>query len=380
MSSSNGMTGLREGMDRRMHIAMYIGSLQRGGAERVMVNLATYLLQRGWRVTFVTTFTEEGGYPLPEGAERILSGLTPEEEGANRLQNIRKRIRKLTGIWESLQPDLILSFMHKNNVMALQTTRHMEIPVVVSVRADPAMEFEDPRIRFLMRLTFPQAAGIVLQTAAAADYFPAGIRKKCTVLPNMLQEAFVDMPVAEKRSHRVVMVGRLDENKNQAAVVKAFAQTAEEFPDWTLTLYGDGPDRERLLRLIRELRQETRVFVPGPVEEVAQAIADARIFVLYSSQEGMPNALLEAMSLGLACISTDCPVGVPREIIRDAENGFLVPLNDADSLLRTLRTLMRDEAVSERVGRQAVQVRETYAPERVCAMWERYLEEAIDAV
>ena len=388
MSSSNGMpswkgvcmTEAGQETSRQRHIALYIGSLEKGGAQRVLVNLASYLLQKKWRVTFVTTFRMEDEFPLPEGADRVISGLTETETGALRTANILRRRKKLRGIWQQLRPDLILSFIGKNNIMAVQTAEGLGIPVLVSVRSDPAREYGDRMLRAAMHMTFPKAAGVIVQTEGAKAFFTEPIRRKCRVLPNMLQDAFVTTPVVQERQNRVVVVGRLDDNKNQRMAVKAFAQTAAEFPDWTMTLYGEGPDKKRIARLIRELQQEQRIFLAGNVEDVAGAIADARIFVLPSRKEGMPNALLEAMAMGLAPVATDCPAYAVREIIEDGVNGLLVPVDDAEAMMKAMRELMRDREKTSRMGEAALRVREQYAPERVCAQWEAFFEEVTDAV
>lgn len=368
------------GQDTKLHIALYCGSLQRGGAERVLVNLAEYLLKQNWKVTFVTTFLEEDEFPLPDGADRVISGLTQEETGPLRTANIIRRRKKLRGIWQEIQPNLILSFIGKNNVMAIQTAQGLGVPVLVSVRSNPAREYADRVLHLAMRATFPNADGVILQTMDTAAYFPENIRRKCRVLPNMLQEKFVTAQIVSERKNRVVTVGRLDSNKDQILAVKAFAQTAAEFPDYTMTLYGDGEDRERIARWIKELHQEERIFLAGNTDDVIGAISDARIFVLPSRQEGMPNALIEAMALGITPIATDCPVGAVREIIWDGANGLLVPVDDVGTMMKALRELMRNPDVCARMGEEAVKVRDTYAPEKVCAQWEAYFREVIDAV
>lgn len=361
-----------------LHIAMYIGSLEKGGAQRVLINLAEYLLRKGWRVTFVTTFLETDEFPLPEGAVRVISGLTEEETGPLRTANIIRRRKKLRGIWQDIQPDLILSFIGKNNIMAIQTAQGLDIPVLVSVRSAPEREYADRILHLAMRATFPNADGVIVQTSSAAEFFPENIRRKCRVLPNMLQKAFITAEIAGDRAKKVVTVGRLDSNKDQIVAVKAFAQTAAEFPDWTMSLIGDGPDRERIARWIRELHQEERIFLAGTTDDVAGAIADARIFILPSRQEGMPNALLEAMALGVTPVATDN--GATREIIWHGENGLLVPVDDVGTMMKALRELMRHPEETARMGEAATAVRETYAPARVCAMWEDYFREILNAV
>ena len=145
-------------------IAFYIGSLSMGGAERVIVNLAAYFHSCGYKVTIVTKEQDSDEYPVPEGVARILADITGDEISSNRLVNLYRRIAKLRTIWKQLQPDYIVSFIKKNNFMAITSAAGLPIPVIVSVRSNPAREYPDKLTRLLVRVLFARAAGVVLQT------------------------------------------------------------------------------------------------------------------------------------------------------------------------------------------------------------------------
>ncbi len=417
------------------HIAMYIGSLQKGGAERVMVNLAEYFFSLGWRVTFVTTYLGENEYEVRNAAWKVLGAIKPQEEGkkapagaqtvyyvdnkgsalvdpegersggigrrfsallpsgetGSRAGAFIGRVRKLRGIFKELDPDLILSFSGKNNLMAILSSLGLGIPVVVSCRSDPAREYAGRAMKSAMSLLFPLAAGTVLQTKDAASFFPGSVRKKAVILPNSLNRGFIDREIVRDRQKTIISVGRLDENKNQALIIRAFAslvsedQKSAEDKDgeagitegWSVILYGDGPSRERLKELSCELGIADRVVFPGAVSDVADRTADAGIFVLSSIQEGMPNALLEAMALGTACISTDCPCGGPRDLIQDKENGLLVPPGDTAAMAAALASLMRDPELAGKMGDNAARVRKSHHPDEVNQRWKAYLEKVM---
>ena len=350
------------------HVAFYIGSLKKGGAERVFVNLASWFLARGYEVTMVTQYQKENEYELPEGVTRVLSDLTPEEEGG-RLGNLFRRYRKLRRIFKETGADLVLSTIGKNNFMAILTNAFLPTKVVVSVVAEPTEEYPNALMRFLAKTLFYFADGIVMQTTDAVRFFQKSLQKKCVILKNSLNPDFV-----RARPQDIVAVGRMDDNKNQRMAIRAFEKIAGQFPEARLILYGDGPLRETLQTEVSKSPLAGRVLFPGRVTDVPERIGKAYAFVLTSFTEGMPNTLIEAMSLGLACISTDCPCGGPRDLIRDGENGFLVPVNDAEALARRLAGLLSDPEKTGRIGKEAAKLGQAYAPEKVNAEWERYFE------
>lgn len=360
---------MNDGKNR--HVAFYIGSLKKGGAERVFVNLARYFVSRGYRVTLVTQYEKENEYPLPEGAGRVISDLTREEEG-NRIQNLFRRYAKLRRIFKELRADLVLSTIGKNNFMAILANLLTPTRVVVSVVAEPTEEYPGAGMRFLARTLFYLADGIVMQTRDAVRFFQPSLQKRCTILKNSVNPAFLRPRYEGRRPQDLVAVGRMDENKTQAMAIRAFARVAGEFPESRLILYGDGPLRGRLGQLARELGLEDRVLLPGAVDDVAGRIERAWAFLLTSFTEGMPNTLLEAMSLGLACISTDCPCGGPKDLIEDGVNGYLVKPDDDEGLAARLRELLSDPEKADRMGREAAHLQESYSPQRVNREWEAY--------
>ena len=395
----------------KKHIAMYIGSLQKGGAERVMCNLADYFFEEGYKVTLVTTYLaaqehdvkhaawkrvpagadgaelvmdmdENPAWVDPSGGEkggieRVFSALLKSEQ-KDRLTNLRLRHRKLREVWKKIDPDLILSFSGKNNIMALSTATMDGYKVVVSCRADPDIEYGSKSMRAGMLATFGRAAGIVVQSNGAKERFPVFLQKKCTILPNSINPSFMRKRYIGEREKEIVMVARFHSNKNHAMVMEAFkAATDKEHRDYSLVFYGDGPERAKLQRLAVTLGIEDRVVFAGNVTHVAEHIEKAMIFILASDHEGMPNSLIEAMSLGLACISTDCPCGGPRDLIKNEENGILVPVRDTDAIAAAIRRLIEDGTLREKLGKNATMLQDKLSPSVVNAKWKEYFERVI---
>ncbi|MBQ8596590.1 MAG: glycosyltransferase [Lachnospiraceae bacterium] len=360
-------------MSKQPKIAMLIGALSKGGSERVLVNLSEYLIGQGWQVTMVTQYQKEEEYPLNPKVKRLIADIAEEEVSSNRILNFKRRFCKFRNIWKQEKPDVILSFIGKNNMMALLTSRFLRIPVVVSVRGEPTMEYYSKWMRILAKQLFKLADGVILQTKRCMEFFPESVKKKAVILKNPMNPSFFREPYTGLREKEIVAVGRIDENKNHEMLIRAFAQIAEEFPQYHVTIYGEGELKQHLIHLAAELGLSDRIKFPGAVQDVASAIRKAGIFVLTSDTEGVPNTLIEAMLLGLNVISTDCPCGGPADLIEAGVNGLLSPVRDEARLAANLKHAIADLESGGSMGQNALKLREAYAPEKVYKDWESYL-------
>ncbi len=356
----------------KKHIAMFISSLNKGGSERVLVNLAGYFYQRGYAVTIVTQYRMENEYETDGGIRRLYSEIPEEEIGRSRVINFMKRFRRLRRIWKKTKPDLILSFIGKNNMMAILTSRFLHIPVVVSVRGEPKEEYYSKTLRRAAAVLFPMADGVVLQSRRNIDFFSQTVRKKAVILPNSIHPAFMREVYAGEREKKIVAVGRIDANKNHILIIRAFAALAEQYPDYELFIYGEGELRFRLTEQVKEMGLQDRVHLPGSISDVADAIYKASVFVLSSNSEGMPNTLIEAMALGIPSIATDCSGGGPAELIEDGVNGLLTEVDNWEQMEENLQKIINDEKFAKKLSKNASKIKEKLNPDLINAKWEDY--------
>lgn len=357
-------------------IAFYINGLGNGGAERVTVNLAGHFVRKGYEVVLVTSKVRADEYKQPEGTKRIISE-TIEPGSVNPVSYFYRRFRNIRRIWKTERPDILICFIGKCNVIGLITSWGLKIPVYVAVRNEPKMEYPAGLMRILSKTLFAKAKGIIVQTQDAKAYFPKYLQKKTVILPNSLDERFLLPRFEGTRKNEIISVGRLVECKNQKMIIDAFASIAEEYPDMILKIYGNGTHNEdtsgELKQQVANLKLEERVKFMGHCMDMPQQLYESRIFVLASDYEGMPNALLESMALGLACISTDCPCGGPRTVIRDGENGILIPVRDEQALEQALRRILSDAQLEKKLGENAHKIGDALAPARVNELWEKAL-------
>lgn len=355
-------------------LAFYIGSLNKGGAERVFVNLAEYFQNKGYQIVMVTQYRKEDEYVLAEGIRRVISDIPPEETTGSRAVNFYRRMSRLHRIWKKERPDLVLSCVGKNNFMAVVTTMFTKTKPVVSVVGEAKEEYPNRLMKALANLLFPFASGVILQTERSKSFFSQRVSRTSVILPNSLNPLFIRERFRGEREKRIVSVGRLDANKNHEMMIRAFAGLAGRYPEYTLTIYGEGELREHLQKLIASLGLGEKVFLPGVVPDVAERIEKAALFLLVSYSEGVSNALIEALALGLPVIATDVPSGGTQELIRHGENGLIIPPGDEEALKTAMDRLLSDGEYAARLGEQAHKIQERLAPERVNRQWQEYFE------
>lgn len=341
-----------------------------GGCERVIATLLTRFVDDGLDCTLVCECTVPSFYPLPAGLRREF--LLPTDR--MRAADVPRAYRKLRALVKSERPDIVLAMPEKVNVWTVLFLIGTGVPVVVSERNDPRRHPESRIKRLLRRLVYPFAAGFIFQTAQAADYFSKGIRARGVVLDNPLDVSHLPAPVLSGRERAVVGAGRLTAQKNFPLLIAAFAAFCQTHPDWRLVVYGEGDDRDALIKKAASLLPAHAFAFPGQTKQLPDALARCGMFVLCSDFEGMPNALIEAMTAGAPCVATDCPAGGCAALITHEENGLLIPVGDAGALTAAMGRIADDEALAAHLGQSAIALRDRLDERVICRKWRRYLE------
>lgn len=359
------------------HIVFLALTLTRGGAERVIANLCNEALSEKYRVSIITCMNRPVGYELKPGIEHICIEKTSDMHYRNLGERFLKRRKLLKQVLEECKPDVLLCFLPEPNFLALSLKKHFDFPMIISVRNDPVREYKNPVYQVLMRALYPKADGYVFQTTQAKEYFGFSkhIVEKSCVIPNPLGRTFVDYsPVEEEERKKIIVnVGKLSGQKNQRLLIKAFGKITDRYSEYVLHIYGEGDKRKELEELAVGLGLQDKIIFCGNVSELHKRIEDAAMFVLSSDYEGMPNALMEAMAMGIPCVSTDCPCGGPDYLIRDGENGLLVPVGNEDKLAEAMERLLADRVLAAQLGRSAVKISEILDPDVIHEQWENYI-------
>jgi glycosyltransferase involved in cell wall biosynthesis len=349
----------------------------RGGAERVAATLCNAWAQQGREPWLVPTFlgARDVAYPLHESVRlRFLADLPgfAADTGATPLRKLRALRRWL----RELRPDVVVSFLPNINVLAVAATRGLGLPLVVCERADPAAGVEMGwGLHAARLLAYPFASRVCVQTSQAARRLRRRLPGcgEFAVIPNPLPAALAAFPARchqPPRGGTVIAVGRLSPEKGFDALLRAFRDGFADAPDWRLEIWGDGPLRSQLEAQASAPGLGGRARVCGPTNEPWPVMAHAQVFALTSAYEGFPNAMLEAMALGLPTVAFDCNSG-PRDLTDGGRVGVLVPPGDVPSMARALRALADDPARRAALGEAGASfVRGAFSEAAVLARWD----------
>lgn len=359
-------------------IAFHLNSLQQGGSERVVSNLANRFAKEGYEVVIATEWYGTDEFALDQKVRRVHVGLTKEDENRSRISKMLRRIWYLRRFMKKEKPDVVVAFTRGVLYRALAAGIGTGIPVVISVRTDPVGHYDKKADKLRIPLLFPHAAGCVFQTEGAKAFFAPYLQENSRIILNPLNPKYVGVPEPAVRTKDVVQSGRLVDFKNQPMLIRAFLKVHEKHPDYTLKIYGpDSKDgtKEILESIIHENHAEDFVKLMGGSNTLEKDLADAALYAFSSDWEGLPNALMEAMALGLPVVSTDCPCGGPKTLIEDGVNGLLVPIMDEKAMTDGILRLIEDRELAERLGREARKISERANEDAVFEQWQTYLQE-----
>lgn len=363
-----------------MRLLIYIHSLENGGAERVVANLANHWAGLGWEVTVVTVAPLASDfYQVHPRVGRVALNLTGH--GGNLVTGFwrtARRVHALRRVLTRLRPDVALSAMHTANVVLSMAARG--IPGLVALGSEHNFPPKAPMgivWETLRRHAYGHLAAVAALTSECAAWLGEHSHaRRVPVIPNPVcwplanAEPVRDPLLACRPGRRILLaVGRMSEEKNFTTLVALFARLAPRHPGWDLVVLGDGPLRAALQAQAQEAGLAERIRFPGRVGNVGDWYARASLYAMSSHFEGFPNTLVEAMTYGLPAVSFDCDTG-PRDIIRHGVDGFLVgPGNDA-AMEAALDTLMRDAILRARFATRAIEARERFSIEKISRMWE----------
>lgn len=335
------------------HVVFAIGSLFGGGAERVVSVWSSALVEKGYKVSVIVYARLENEYPVNEKVEVLPIA---ESQGACNDMSIFKRLLEIRKILKQIKPDLIISFLPIMQVYMRIASFGLGIPRIETIRISPwRADILKTKFSKLWLNAFETSKAVILQSKDQKSFFSEKVQKKAEVIPNPINSKYVENVKSEYNpdSYKIVAAGRLSEQKNYKMMIDAVKTVSKDFRSVSLDIYGVGELEEELKSYIEKAGLEDTVKLMGRSNELYDVYKKADLYVMSSDYEGMPNALAEAMAIGLPCISTDCKTG-PRDLIDDGECGFLVPCGDSVALAKKIKILFEmSEEEKKQIGQKA---------------------------
>jgi len=354
-----------------MHVAILVTALGAGGAEHVIAQLGRHFAEGDRRVTLISF--DAPGDPVYHVFDERLNLVRLGCASAGISGNLRK-VSRLREVLRAGRPELLLSFLTKNNLLASIATAGLPIRWIACERNNPERQGANPLWNALLKLAYRGADAIVCQTSAVRRCFPPAVRSRLCVIPNPIAPS--DLKPIDSGS-RLVAVGRLDRQKGFDILIDAFARVASDHPQWQLHIWGEGPEQADLERRIADHLLTDRIILRGVSARPRGWIEEADVFVLSSRYEGFPNVLGEALSAGLPVIATDCDFG-PSEMLSHGIDGWLVPPEQPAALVSALNRVLGDATLRSGLASRAGAAAERFAPPGVMARWDRLIEAVAD--
>lgn len=360
-------------MDKKK-ICFVMNTMNAGGAERVVSILANGFSEKGYHVTILVTSNNDSFYSLNPEINYTKLSLSYISETSGRINKYINRIKSLIQFLKKEKPDIVITFIL--NIETIIACKVAGIKVLVSERNNPRFDPPYLVLRMLRKLVYPLANGFVFQTNDVRELFGKGIKQKSIVIPNPLNEHLPKKTNGVERTNTVVSVGRLERQKDHKTLLNAFAIVHRKFPDYELIIYGEGNLRKELEEKIKSLGIEESVRLPGKTEDIYSKIINSKVFVFSSLYEGYPNALIEAMALGIPVVSTRCGYG-PSEVIEEGTNGFLVSIGNEKEMAEKIEYIIENDAEAERIGRNATIIRGKLKSDDIVSKWINYINSII---
>ncbi len=376
-----------------MKIVYCIHSLYNpGGMERVLLNKVRYFVeQKGWEIVIVTTdqHNRPTFYPLPEGVRMVDLGINYSDDNRRSplgkivgyLKRRRRHRRNLAALLNAERPDITVSLfpcessfipslkdgskkvleIHYSKFFRLQYGRHGLLRLIDRYRTHTDEQLAQRFDRF------------VVLTREDRDYWPK--MANIEVIPNAA--LFRPASTADLTAKHVVAVGRLDHQKGFDRMLNVWAellQTHPDLSDWTLDIYGQGEWHDNLLQQAERLGIASSVVLHAPTKDIEKVYTSSAFLLMTSRYEGFPMVMIEAMACGLPVISYNFKTG-PRDIIHPGENGYFVTDGDSSALVAAMANLMNDLPLRQRLGKNALRVRDTFSEASVMDKWTRLFED-----
>ncbi len=355
------------------NILFVTNSISFGGAAKILCFVAESLHKRNHNVCIVNLKATKNVTTYERNVNVGIAVYTVESKGRS------GQIAEIKKIAKEFSANVIIGFTGFPSFYASLVGKALRIPSIMSERGDPNRTNTTSIKSAIVNFIVNRCSGGVFQTDGARTFYGRGLQKRGTVIPNpIFIEGEVPERKGETREKTVVSVARLDNfQKRYDVMLDAFRLFSQKHPEYILKLYGKGNDEEIIRTWVKERGLDERVQFMGLTTQPMADIYRDGMFLITSDFEGISNSLLEAMAVGLPCVSTDHTPGGARLLITDHENGLLAPIGNAEALASAMCEFADDPQLAEKCGRNARDVANRFEPQKIIDMWEEYIKKII---
>lgn len=356
-----------------MRILFLVEDLASGGAERVVSLLANQFSKID-DITVATLRKDEVCYSLNAKVKYV------HIKQKNDLFIIRSVHRVMSTVKEirEAKPDVVIAFDTFCNIYAVFCRLFINTKIIISERNDPNNYPNNKYMRYIRNIAYRFADGIVFQTKGARNYFRLGKTVKTVIIPNPINESFLPDIECSAKEKVIVNVCRLNEQKNLKLFVDIIEQVIAKYTDYSAVIYGEGPERPSLIKYIENRGLSNKISLPGHCMNVKEELEKCMIYLCTSDYEGISNSILEAMTLGLPVVATDCPIGGTKMMIRSGKNGFLYKVGQSGEAVSIIERLIEDDKLRLAIGNNARKIRDHWSIEKISKMWYEFIDDVVD--
>ena len=345
-------------------IVFVINSLKIGGAAKMIQFVANKVTTQFDRVVMLSLYDSESYGQLDNSIKRINLGINPKRWWPIRTIGL---IWKLRMQFKQIKPGYICSFVSDVALFSRVSSLGLKVVVMSAERGDPAI------YKFILKKMYSWAYKhsdyCFFQLPQARDYFSKCVVDKSFIIPNPYVPEEGIMPYFGTRNKTIVSAGRFTWQKGYEILIPAYAIVKQSYPDYKLILFGEGPMLKDYKCLISQLGIEDSVLFPGYVKSVPKAVREEGIFVLSSRFEGIPNSLIEAMSVGIPTVSTDCTPGGADFLTRHGKRGLLVPVDDIEGIASSIIKLIEDTDLRKKLELAGPEVLKELDENKIARAW-----------
>ncbi len=343
-------------------ITFIINTMNVGGAAKMLNFVANLCSDLFSNVTLISMFEKNKLFTENKRIKNVNLGIKTGGPlwRLNAVSAMRKAIK-------TEDADIVCAFVSDVAFYARLATLGMKSVFISAERGDP---YSLPSVwQKLVRFSYSRSDYCFFQLEQARDFFGKKVAEKSFVIPNSYTATENVEPFYGERKKTIVSVGRFENQKGYDVLIDAFAIIHNDFPDYRLILYGDGSKKEAYRSQVESLGLSDCVDFPGYINNAAARIREDGIFALPSRFEGIPNSLIEALSVGVPTVSSDCTPGGPHFLTRGGERGLLVPVGDADALADAIIRLIKDKELAQKLSELGPLVKDELKPEVISEMW-----------